>query len=103
MVQTSVNAPGDAANSFYVNIDAEPQDPYMVWDIPVTTGVQTRLAAWRGSGTFDNNQFTPKVFNLAAGAHQLIIRGREAGVQLQSITIVRAPEPPRNLRVVAVP
>lgn len=103
VVQTMVNAPGDAANSFYINIDAEPQDPYMVWDIPVTTGVQSRLAAWRGNGTFDNNQFTPKVFNLAAGAHQLIIRGREAGVQLQSVTIVRAPEPPRNLRVVAIP
>src|SRR6185312_10911390 len=33
-----VNALSDAANSFYVNIDAEPTDPMMIWDIPLTSG-----------------------------------------------------------------
>ena len=34
----AVNAPDLSANSFYVNIDAEPQDPAMIWQIPLTTG-----------------------------------------------------------------
>jgi hypothetical protein len=32
-------------------------------------------------------QFAPKVFNLSAGTHRLIIRGREGNVQLGQITI----------------
>lgn len=99
VVQAVANAPGDAANSVFINIDAEPQDPYMVWDMPITTGFTGLLAAWRGNGTFDKNQFVPKVFSLAAGTHQLIIRGREAGVQIQTLSILRVPAPPSNLRV----
>jgi len=33
----------------------------------------------------------PKVFSLSQGSHQLIIRGREANTQLQSITILPSP------------
>src|SRR6185503_15709201 len=90
-ISALVNAPDVSANSFFVNIDAEPVDPTMIWDVPITTNLAARTVSWRGSGTFDSNQFAPKVFTLAAGAHQLIVRGREADCQLGTITIAPAP------------
>jgi hypothetical protein len=100
VIQVLVNAPNDAANSLFINVDAEPQTPSMIWDIPFTAGFESRVVSWRGGGTFDNNQFVPKVFTLSQGAHQLIIRGREANVQLKSFAIVPLPPAPRNLRIV---
>lgn len=87
VVNGMVNAPNGATNSFFVNIDGEPQTPSMIWDIkPFTSGFEQRTVSWLGNGT-TNSQFVPKVFNLGQGQHQLIIRGREAGVLLQSLTI----------------
>ena len=87
LVSALVNAPDDSANSFFVNIDAEPVDPTMIWDIPLTSGLVERTVSWRGNGTPDINQFTPKVFNLSAGTHQLIVRGGEANCQLGTVTL----------------
>jgi hypothetical protein len=106
IVSANVNAPSDSANSFYVSIDGEPSDPTMIWDIPVTTGFGQQTVSWRGSGTDTNAQYAPKVYDLAPGAHQLIIVGREAGAQLGRITIspytnVR-PDPPPRFRIVAL-
>ncbi len=86
-VSALVNAPNTAADSFFVNIDADPTDPTMIWDVPLTSGLEERVVSWRGNGTFDSAQFTPKVFNLSAGTHQLIVRGREGNCQLGTITI----------------
>jgi hypothetical protein len=91
VIRSTVNAPDSASNSFYLNIDAEPQDPQMIWDIPVTTGFEQRVASWRGNGTADNDQFVPKVFSLTPGAHQLVVRGREAGTLLLNMTITAYP------------
>jgi len=91
LLQAMVNAPNDRANSLYVNIDAEPQDPTMIWDIyPYTStcGFEQRTVSWRGGGTDGADQFVPLVLNLAQGPHQLIIRGREGYTLLQSISIV---------------
>jgi hypothetical protein len=74
-----------------VNIDAEPIDPTMIWDISITTNTAVRAVSWRGSGTFDNNEFAPKVFTLTAGPHQLVVRGREANCRLETIAIVPVP------------
>jgi hypothetical protein len=101
VVQVLVNAPNDAANSLYLNIDAQPQDPTMIWDIPVTTGFEQKLVSWRGNGTPDNDQFVPQTFNLAVGTHQIIVVGREANVQLQNFTISPAPPVPQNLRIIS--
>jgi fibronectin type 3 domain-containing protein len=79
-VSALVNAPNASANSFYVNVDTEPADPQNLWDIPVTTGFTNRAVSWNTSGS-------PQLFNLAAGNHQLIIRGREPNTQLGTITI----------------
>jgi Abnormal spindle-like microcephaly-assoc'd, ASPM-SPD-2-Hydin/NHL repeat len=92
LIRALVDAPNEGANSFFLNIDAEPLDPYMTWDIePITFGFDQRPVSWRGNGTFDHNQFVPVVFNLTSGAHQLIIRGREAYTLLQSVTVLPYP------------
>jgi hypothetical protein len=73
-------------------MDAEPQSPGMIWDVvPLTSGFAQETANWRGSGTDTADQFVPKVFTLSLGAHQLIIRGREAATLLQSVTVLHYP------------
>lgn len=91
VVQATVSAPHGGANSFFVNIDAEPVAPDMIWDIPLTSGFESRTASWRGNGTFDQNQYVPKVFTLDAGPHQLILRGREAYSRLLDLTVAPYP------------
>jgi hypothetical protein len=104
---SNVNAPSTAANSFYVNIDAQPRDPTMIWDVAVSTGFTNQLVSWRGNGTYASDQYVPAVFNLTGGAHQLIVRGCEAGVQLGQITITpyeaSPPSPPLNLHIATGP
>jgi hypothetical protein len=90
-IETAVCAPDESSNSFFVNIDAQPVDPDMIWDIPVTTGFETRTISWRGNGDSSTDQFTPKVFKLEAGAHSLIFAGREPGTLLKTLTIRPAP------------
>ena len=87
VVSAMIKAPDTSANSFYVNVDAEPTDPQMTWDTDISSGFSSQTVSWRGNGTSTSAQFAPKVFNLTAGSHQLIIRGREPNAQLQSITI----------------
>jgi hypothetical protein len=102
IISASVNAPDASTKSFWVNIDALPTDPDMIWDnYPYTAGFETRTVSWRGTGGPANDQFSPKVFDLSAGTHQLYVIGREANVQLQTISIMPVPQPPSNLRVVA--
>jgi hypothetical protein len=99
VIQALVNAPSDSANSMFVNIDGEPVTPTMIWDIPMTSGFQQRIVSWRGTGTDTNNQFVPEVFSLGAGTHQAVFVGREAGVQLQSFSILQLLAAPQNLHV----
>jgi hypothetical protein len=86
VLQAVVNAPGEDANSFYVNLDAPPEDPAMIWDIDVTSGFEERTVNWRGNGTPESDEIVPKRFSLTAGAHKLIIVGREPA-ELKSITL----------------
>jgi hypothetical protein len=90
-IESVVNAPDDNANSFFVNMDALPTDPDMIWDIEVTSGFEKRLVNWRGDGDASNGQFVPKTFKLGAGDHTLILVGREPDVRLKSVTIFPAP------------
>lgn len=99
LVQMRINAPSEARNSLFLNIDAEPTDPAMIWHIPVTSGSEIRTASWQGSGTYNDPEFVPKAFTLTAGTHQLVIRGRESSVEINSISIVKQIAPPTNLRV----
>jgi hypothetical protein len=87
-------------------MDVLPTDPTMIWDVyPYTSGLENRTVSWRGGGTATNNQFAPQVFTLSAGTHQLIIVGREPGVQLGRITVAPStPKPlvPQNLRIAGI-
>lgn len=94
VVSALVNAPSTDNNSFFINIDGQPTDPTMIWDVPVTTGFAGRPVSWRGNGTVSSTsssgltaQYAPKVFSLTAGTHQLIVRGREGNTQLAMFTI----------------
>jgi hypothetical protein len=87
-IHAVVDAPTDLANSFFVNIDAPPEDPLSVWDIEPTSGFEERIVSWRGTGDAENNEFKPKHFKLTAGAHKLILVGREASF-LKSVSIRR--------------
>lgn len=94
-IETLVCAPDGSSNSFYVNIDAQPVDPDMIWDIDVTTGFEKRVISWRGNGDSSTDEINPKRFNLDPGAHTLVIVGREPGTLLKSLTIrPAAPEKP---------
>jgi hypothetical protein len=86
VIQAVANAADDSSNSFYVNVDAQPEDPTMIWDIEVTNGFEERTVNWRGTGESGTGEFVPKRFNLSAGAHQLIIVGREPA-ELKGISI----------------
>jgi hypothetical protein len=86
VIQAMVDAPAEDSNSFYVNVDAPPEDPAMIWDVDVTSGFEERTVSWRGKGTAESDEIVPKRFNLSAGAHKLIIVGREPA-QLKSVTI----------------
>lgn len=86
VIQAVVNAPGEDANSFYVNVDTQPEDPVMIWDIEPTNGFEERTVSWRGNGDASSDEFAPKRYNLSAGAHKLIIVGREPA-QLKSVSI----------------
>ncbi len=48
-VSVSVNAASQDYNSLFLNIDAQPTDPTMIWDIPVTTGFTSKTVSWRGT------------------------------------------------------
>ncbi len=80
-----VNAAEESMNSFFVNVDAQPDD-LMIWDIDLTNGFEERTVNWRGNGGSDSGEFVPKRFKLSAGAHKLILVGREP-TQLKSLSI----------------
>jgi hypothetical protein len=93
LVSAMVIAPSDGENSLYVNIDAEPTDPLMIWDIPICSVLTNATVSWRGNGNGDpaSSQYIPEVFALSAGTHQLIIVGRDANTTLGTITIAAVP------------
>jgi hypothetical protein len=85
-VRGMANAPTDTANSFFVNVDAPPKDPEMIWDIEVTVGFEDVPVNWRGNGD-DTSGAWPKKFHLTPGVHKLMILGREQDTELKSLTI----------------
>src|SRR5476649_1585274 len=62
VIESLINAPAENSNSFFVNVDAQPEDPDMIWDMDVTMGFEKRLINWRGNGDSTTDQFAPKIF-----------------------------------------
>ena len=81
-VSAYVYAPDDGANSAFINIDGEPTTA-MVWSVPVSANPTSRMVTYAGNTS-------PQVWNLTAGVHQLVLRGREAGMQIQRFSLVAA-------------
>ena len=105
-ISAIVLAPTDGSNSFYINIDSQPTDPTMIWDLPLANSPTAAMVSWRGAGSPTDNEFLPKSFNLSPGVHKLIIRGREANTRLGKITIspsITTIASPTNLRVLPTP
>ena len=97
----SVNAPSDSANSFYIDVDADPAgSATKQWHLNLTTGYESQYARW---GVFDNPDLyaSPKNWPLSTGNHILYIRQRESGTLIQSVTF-NTLAPPVNLMAVSV-
>ena len=89
-IQALVYAPSLNANSFLVNVDDQPQNPNMIWDImPVTSGFEQRVISWRGNGSENDDQVVPKIFYLSTGPHQIIFVGREPGTAMASFALLQ--------------
>jgi len=104
VIRAVVTAPAEEANSFYVNIDGEPDDPAMICEVPVSgEGPTTNLVCWGPSTKPGQMPAARKVFSLKAGSHQLIVRGAEANARIERLLVTPLPSPPGRLRVVASP
>jgi parallel beta-helix repeat protein len=104
IIKGLVNAAGDPNNSFYLSFDSEPTDPMMIWDIVTyTNGYEERMANWRGNGTWADQEFDPKVFELSAGIHKLIIRGREANTFLDRFIVEKYVTEPAPIETTIIP
>ena len=71
------------SNSFYVNMDVNPDNSH-VWQIPLAADVAARPVT---SGAVIDPANPVRVFQLNAGSHQLIVRGREANTKLFGVTV----------------
>jgi hypothetical protein len=81
--------------AFFVNVDAEPTSPTMIWDITPTSGLEDRTTSWRGNGTAGSPQFSTKTFSsLTMGKHKLYVRGFGANTKLNTITFNSVSSPP---------
>jgi hypothetical protein len=88
VVRLNVNAANTASDSLFANIDSEPGTTD-VWDFGPTVGFVTKLLSIRGTGSVEAAQFKPKVYDLTAGVHSLIIRGREPNAQFSQVSLSR--------------
>jgi hypothetical protein len=104
VISAEVNASTKATNAFYFSVDTEPLEPIAIWDVSPTTGFANQLVTWRGEKSPASPAPVPKVFQLAAGNHLLIVGGKAAGTQLKSLTLLPyadKPPSPTNLRVIS--
>ena len=87
-IKMRVDAANASSDSIFIDVDAEPTSPTAIWDVlPLTTGVQERTVGWRGNGGPSTPETPIKSWNLTAGVHTLYIRGREASMELDYITV----------------
>ncbi len=86
-VRGKIKTVTDGNNSFYVDVDKMPSAPEDIWDTPIYSDFTWKRVSARGNGTFDNNEFQPKYYNLNAGTHTVYIVGREPNTLLDRIQI----------------
>jgi hypothetical protein len=95
----SVVVPTLSANSFWVDIDADPaNDDTRCWDLLLTSTPQNQTVTWRGANSTTTSvqsgaQFNPKIWTLAAGLHTLYIDVREPGTGIQTVQFLAVAGP----------
>jgi hypothetical protein len=87
LVSALVLPPDVDSNSLFINVDRDPIDPDMIWDIDYSNQFAWRTASWRGVGTPKAPQYNPRLFHLETGPHTLIIVGREGKLQIDKIRL----------------
>lgn len=90
MLRITGQSVSTASNSVFIDINSEPQEA-AIWDIAVGPTVTSHLVSWRGRGTYEESEYSPKLWLLTAGSHTLIIRGREARTWIEHVTVERLP------------
>lgn len=80
----TIIATNTAQDSFFIGWQTPPTTTD-IWDMPSLDGFAGCWVSIRGSGTFDNPEFTNKVFAASAGPNALYIYGREAAARLQTV------------------
>src|ERR1039458_930764 len=75
-IESVVNAPDENANSFFVNMDAQPTDPDMVWDIEPTSGFEKRLV----NGAVTGMRTTASLFPRRSSLGRATIRSSSSAV-----------------------
>ncbi|HLX71617.1 MAG TPA: Ig-like domain-containing protein [Verrucomicrobiae bacterium] len=94
LIYALVRAKNPFGNSVFVNIDGEPQEPDMLWEIsPTQSNFEQQIVAWNQAYAADPG--SNRVYSLSSGEHQLIIRGKSSLVALQHIWIRPVTKPLR--------
>jgi hypothetical protein len=94
VLRARVAVAGPKTDSLSLNIDAEPSEPGMIWDIAATHGLENRFVTWRGNLVAQPKIRRPKAFRLSKGTHRLFIRGRGGAVKVEGIELDMLPPPP---------
>ena len=88
----TMNATNFAQDSMYINVDAEPTHPSMIWDVPLATNFVSRVVGWRGGGTSSAPDFPTNTWTISeAGDHEIIVRGREDNCQIKQLSFEFTP------------
>ena len=92
-----MKAPGTNSNVLFIDIDSDPTETGMKWEIPVRPDFCTNWVLANSAGL-------PKWFDLTPGTHEIIIRGCDPNVQLAGLSVwsrpTARPAPPTGLRIV---
>jgi len=75
------------SNSMFYNIDQEPTVENIIWDFQPSSSLQEVVSSMRKNNQRYIENINEKRFDLSAGNHELIIRGRETNLKIQKITI----------------
>lgn len=101
-IRGRVYAPDSQSDSFYYSINDQEEE---IWDFRMTHNLwQEREVSKRGSGTYSDPEVPVYTFELPAGDHKIVFRGRDAGARLDYLVLEKiggdsSLEAPRDFNV----
>jgi hypothetical protein len=87
-IKIRLSAGGASADSIFVDVNNDPAAAAL-WNAGTTNGFEERIVSWQGNGTVAQPQFKDKTFTLLAGYNEIVLRGRDAGLVIDTITLER--------------